>query len=78
VLNILSKRKGSFVFLLNNYEVKEYTDFNEVPDPLEIMEIISFLPEIPPPPHTVQQHEEIHLWQLTFKKLLEEVYATRN
>lgn len=78
MLNILSKRKGSFVFLLNNYEVKEYTDFNEVPDPLEIMEIISFLPEIPPPPHTVQQHEEIHLWQLTFKKLLEEVYATRN
>jgi hypothetical protein len=77
VINILSKRKGSFVFLLNNYEVKEYNDFNDIPDPLEIMEIISFIPEIPPPPHTVQEHEEIHLWQLTFKKLLEEVYARR-
>jgi hypothetical protein len=77
VINILSKRKGSFVFLLNNYEVKEYNDFNDIPDPSEIMEVISFLPEIPPPPHTVQQHEEIHLWQLTFKKLLEEVYASR-
>ena len=77
-MNILQKKKGKFTFLTNNMEVVTFDNFNDIPDVSEIQEIITFLPEIPPPPHSVQQHEEIHLWNEKFQELLKEIYATSN
>lgn len=76
--SILSKQVGTFVFLLKNNEIGTYTNFKDVPKSSEIKEIIKFLPEIPPAPHSIQQHEEIHLWQKTFERLMGEIYASRN
>jgi hypothetical protein len=59
-------------------KVVTFDNFNNIPDVSEIKEIIAFLPEIPPPPHSVQQHEEIHLWNKKFQELLKEIYATSN
>lgn len=78
MLSLLHKKPGRFIFLDESYNTVTFTDYDEVPDDLVIKEIITFLPEIPPPPHTVQQHEEIHLWDLEFKRLLEKTYATSN
>ena len=75
-MNILMNRTGKFIFMNDKYEVITFTDYNQIPKDFIIKEIITFLPDIPPPPHTVQQHEEIHLWDLEFKKLLEKTYAT--
>ena len=77
-MNILQKKKGEFTFLTNNMEVVTFDNFNDIPDVSEIKEIVAFLPEIPPPPHSVQQHEEIHLWNKKFQELLKEIYATSN
>lgn len=46
-----------------------YNKFEDIPEKID--NIIKFLPEIPPPPHTNEQHEEIEEWQNKFKKLLE-------
>ena len=77
-MNILQKKKGEFTFLTNNMKVVTFDNFNDIPDVSEIKEIVAFLPEIPPPPHSVQQHEEIHLWNKKFQELLKEIYATGN
>jgi len=77
-MNILQKKRGEFTFLTNDMEVVTFDNFNDIPDASEIKEIITFLPEIPPPPHSVQQHEEIHLWNEKFQELLKEIYATSN
>lgn len=75
-MNILQKKKGEFTFLTNNMEVVSFDNLDDIPDASEIKEIIAFLPEVPPPPHTVQQHEEIHQWMNKFQELLKEIYAT--
>lgn len=77
-MNILMKRTGKFTFMNDEYQVKSFTDYDTLPEGFIIKEIICFLPDIPPPPHTVQQHEEIHLWNEEFKNLMEKVYATSN
>lgn len=68
---------GQFEFLDKYYEMKKFTDFKDIPEDLDILEIICFLPNIPPPPHTVQQHEDIHMWDITFEQLMEKTYASR-
>ncbi len=77
-MNVLQKKPGKFIFLVDGYSVREFNNYDEVPQDLNIKEIICFLPDIPPPPHTVQQHEEIHLWDLEFTRLMEKTYATSN
>ncbi len=69
---------GKFEFLDKYYKYHTFNNFRDIPEDLEILEIICFLPNIPPPPHTVQQHEEIHMWDITFKELMEKTYASRN
>ena len=77
-MNILQKRTGKFHFLDEEYNLHKFTNYDEVPEDLHIKEIVAFLPDIPPPPHTVQQHEEIHAWNLEFKRLAEMIYAPSN
>ena len=54
--------------------IKVYDRYEDIPDDLD--HVIEFLPEIPPGPHTAQQHEEIEAWPDLFSKLMEKAYAT--
>lgn len=59
--------KGVFVFLVDG-ELKTYNDFKDIPEKFD--NIIKFFPEIPGPPHSEQQHEEIEKWNTIFLDLL--------
>jgi hypothetical protein len=54
--------------------IEVYDRYEDIPDDLD--HVIEFLPEIPPEPHTDQQHEEIETWPDLFLKLMEKAYAT--
>lgn len=78
-MNILCRTTGKFKFLTNKYEYEEYDDYMNVPDDLShIIEVICFRPDIPEPPHTVQEHEMIGKWNEKMTQLMEKVYARRN
>lgn len=53
-----------------------YTFDNFAAIPAEIDHVIEFLPEIPPEPHTDEQHQEIESWEAQFRNLLEREYAS--
>lgn len=55
-------------------EIEVYDCYDDIPDDLD--HVIEFLPEIPPEPHTQQQHEEIDSWLGLFNRLMEKAYAT--
>jgi hypothetical protein len=50
-----------------------YDRYEDIPDDLD--HVIEFLPEIPPEPHTPQQHEEIETWSDLFLRLMEIEHA---
>ena len=54
--------------------IEVYDCYDDIPDDLD--HVIEFLPEIPPEPHTQQQHKEIHAWLGLFNTLMEKAYAT--
>ena len=56
-----------FVIMLND-ELVEYDRYENIPDKFD--HVIEFLPEIPPGPHTPEQHEEIDLWHDKFLRLM--------
>lgn len=45
-----------------------YNRYEDIP--MEFDNLIEFLPEIPPGPHTHEQHEEIDSWHDKFKELM--------
>jgi hypothetical protein len=55
-------------------KLREFNDFGQIP--LHIDHVIEFQPEIPPPPHTTAQHQEIDQWQDRFWELMEREYAS--
>ena len=50
-------------------ELRTYERYEDIP--AEFDHLIEFLPEIPPPPHTDEQHQEIDAWQPRFERLME-------
>ena len=57
-----------FVIMKNN-ELFTYTNFEDIP--LDFDHMIEFLPEIPPEPHTEEQHQEIQQWNGKLQQLME-------
>jgi hypothetical protein len=49
--------------------LETYHKYEDIP--LDFEHIIEFLPEIPPGPHTEEQHEEIDSWNNRLKELLD-------
>lgn len=49
-------------------QIRVYHEFDHIPQ--DIDHVIGFLPEIPPPPHTDQQHQEIDAWTDRFDELM--------
>ena len=65
---------GHRFVIMRNDVIEVYDRYEDIPDDLD--HVIEFLPEIPPEPHTEQQHEEIEPWPDLFLKLMEKAYAT--
>lgn len=51
----------------------EYDLYENIPDDFD--HVIEFVPEIPPEPHTPEQHEEIDSWNDRFLRLMEIEHA---
>ena len=45
-----------------------YTNYEDIPEVFD--HLIKFFPEIPPDPHTPEQHEEIGQWNDKLKQLM--------
>jgi hypothetical protein len=56
-----------FVVLLNG-ELQTYTKYEDIPERFD--NVIRFIPEIPEPPHTHEQHEEIDSWNERLQELM--------
>ena len=67
---------GHRFVIMRRDEIETYDRYDDIPDDLD--HVIEFLPEIPPEPHTQQQHEEIDSWLGLFNRLMEKAYATRS
>lgn len=72
-MSILHDTTGEYVFVVLNddkYEQVTFTDLKDIPEDFEYLHVIKFLGNIPPPPHTLQQHEQIALLQKEFKRFM--------
>ena len=65
---------GHRFVIMHNDQLLEYTEYEQIPS--EFDHVIEFAPEIPPVPHTDQQHEEIDQWPKKFERLMEIEYAS--
>ena len=54
--------------ILIDGRTKVYQNFEDIPESFEY--VITFSPEIPPEPHTEEQHEEIESWGDMLKELM--------
>ena len=54
--------------ILNDGELSTYKNYNDIPESFD--NVIEFIPEIPPEPHTEEQHEEIGEWNNKLKELM--------
>jgi len=62
-----------FVIMINGV-LHTFQDFAAIP--ADIDHVIEFIPQIPPEPHTEEQHLEINSWSAQFQSLLEREYAS--
>lgn len=70
MISILTKTTGEFVFLNDNYDKVTFTDYRDIPEGFSFSHVIKFMPDIPPAPHTPDQHMEIKEWNEMFRELI--------
>lgn len=56
-----------FVILIEG-QLHTFTKYEDIPEKFD--NVIKFLPEVPEPPHTHEQHEEIDTWNEKLKLLM--------
>jgi len=54
--------------IMRRGQLETYTEYDAIPKDLD--HVIEFAPEIPPPPHTDAEHEEIDSWDEKFLELM--------
>lgn len=59
--------KGLFEILIDG-KIQIFHDYRDIPETFD--NVIKFMPTIPPPPHSKEDHREIELWMERFKNLL--------
>jgi hypothetical protein len=64
-----------FVILLNG-ELVTYTKYEDIPETFD--NVIRFIPKIPEPPHTHEQHVEIDSWNDRLQELMKRETNGRN
>ncbi|WP_292486284.1 hypothetical protein [Methanohalobium sp.] len=55
--------------IIKNGKLLKFTRYQDIPKDFD--NVVKFLPEIPPEPHTPEQHEEIEDWHNKFLRLME-------
>ena len=65
---------GHRFVIMKDDQLSEYTEYEQIPNDFD--HVIEFAPEIPPSPHTDQDHEEIDQWRVKFERLMEIEYAS--
>jgi len=58
-----------FTFIDKNDNLVTVDNVNLIPR--DFKNIIEFIPEVPPPPHTHEQHEELDKWNIIFQELMQ-------
>ena len=66
---------AEFQFIING-ELTTFDRYEDIPDEFE--HVIKFLPDVPPEPHTEEEHEEIQEWNNKFQELMEKERASSN
>ena len=64
-----------FVFKING-KLVTVNSWEDVPNTFD--HVIKFAPEVPEPPHTEEQHEEMNKWNDRLQTLMEKERASNN
>jgi hypothetical protein len=59
--------KGVFVLIVDG-ELKTFYDYNDIPEDFD--HVIKFMPDVPPGPHSHEQHEEMDKWTEMLQQLM--------
>lgn len=71
----MSMGAGTYLVIVDG-KICRYTHWDDIPDAFE--NIVSFRPDIPPSPHTREQHREIERIPEIFKQFMERERACGN
>ena len=63
---------AEFQFIING-ELVLYDKYEDIPEDFE--HVIRFIPDIPPEPHTEDEHAEMAQWNTRLQKLMEKERA---
>ena len=66
---------AEFQFIING-ELVLYDKYEDIPEDFE--HVIRFITDVPPEPHTEEDHEEMALWNTRLQKLMEKERARSN
>jgi len=66
---------AEFQFIING-ELALYDKYEDIPEDFE--HVIRFIPDIPPEPHTEDEHAEMALWNTRLQELMEKERARSN
>ena len=66
---------AEFQFIING-ELVLYDKYEDIPEDFE--HVIRFIPDIPPEPHTEDEHAEMALWNTRLQELMEKERARSN
>ena len=59
---------AEFQFLIDG-KLVTYDRYEDIPETFD--HVIKFIPDIPPEPHTEDEHAEMALWNIRFQQLME-------
>ena len=66
---------AEFQFIVNG-ELVTYDSWENIPEEFE--HVIKFIPDVPPDPHTEDEHAEMEIWNTRLQQLLEKERASSN
>ena len=66
---------AEFQFIING-ELVTYDSWENIPEEFE--HVIKFIPDVPPDPHTEDEHAEMEIWNTRLQQLLEKERARSN
>ena len=68
-MNILSITTGDFAFIVGD-QIESFTDFNDIPEGYVYDHVVRFVPDTPPEPHSLNDHEAFVNWINLFNTMI--------
>ena len=66
---------AEFQYIVNG-ELVTYDSWENIPEEFE--HVIKFIPDVPPDPHTEDEHAEMEIWNTRLQQLMEKERARSN